>query len=109
MVANNPSVKVISVENITEKDLILNFNTTMPGELGVDVLRDGFLSVHGDPVIGEACSLSSDGSEEDFHDSRKRSASLFLTFVHTISRISFAFVSVVFVISLSPFHASCVL
>lgn len=68
MIANNPGVRTLAVENITDKCLTLGFSTSMPGELGIYQLRDDSLSDIGD----DTDSLFSEGSEEDGHESRRR-------------------------------------
>lgn len=71
-VVNNPSVKMLSVENITDKVLILDFNTNMPEDLGIYTLQDNSSSECGDLGVGDVCSLSSEASEEEIHENRKR-------------------------------------
>jgi hypothetical protein len=72
VVVNNPSVKLLSVENITDKKLTLGFNTSMPEELGIYQLKDESLEEDGILEFGDTCSLVSEGSEEDYYDCRKR-------------------------------------
>ncbi len=72
VVVNNPSVKLLSVENITDKKLTLGFNTSMPEELGIYQLKDESLEEDGILEFGDTCSLVSEGSEEDYYDYRKR-------------------------------------
>ncbi|XP_024391254.1 uncharacterized protein [Physcomitrium patens] len=71
-VVNNPCVKILSVENITAKELVLAFNTNMPEELRIYTLQGSSSSEHEDLGVGDVCSLSSETSEEDSHESRKR-------------------------------------
>ncbi|KAG0580510.1 hypothetical protein KC19_4G178800 [Ceratodon purpureus] len=71
-VVNNPCVKILTVENITDKELILDFNTNMPDELGIYTLQDNSSSEYGDLGVGDVCSLSSEASEEEIHENRKR-------------------------------------
>jgi hypothetical protein len=72
VVVNNPSVKLLSVENITDKKLTLGFNTSMREELGIYQLKDESLEEDGILEFGDTCSLVSEGSEEDYYDHRKR-------------------------------------
>lgn len=82
-VVNNPSVKMLSVENITDKVLILDFNTNMPEDLGIYTLQDNSSSECGDLAVGDVCSLSSEASEEETHENRKRSVASFISwFIH---------------------------
>ncbi|CAM6083476.1 unnamed protein product [Calypogeia fissa] len=68
VIINNPSVRTLAIENITDKCLTLGFKTSMPGELGIYQLRDDSQSDIGD----DTDSLFSEGSEEDGHESRRR-------------------------------------
>lgn len=65
-------MKILTVENITDKELILDFNTNMPEELGIYTLQDNSSSEYGDLGVGDVCSLSSEASEEDNYENRKR-------------------------------------
>ncbi|XP_024373820.1 uncharacterized protein [Physcomitrium patens] len=71
-VVNNPCVKIMSVENITDKELVLDFNTNMPEELSIYTLQDNSSSECEELGVGDECSLSSETSEEDIHENRKR-------------------------------------
>lgn len=65
-------MKILSVENITDKELVLDFNTNMPEDLGIYTLQDNSSSEYGDLGVGDVCSLSSEASEEEIHENRKR-------------------------------------
>ena len=71
-VVNNPCVKILTVENVTDEKLILDFNTNMSEELGIYTLQDNSSSEYGDLGVGDICSLSSEASEEEIHENRKR-------------------------------------
>lgn len=67
----------MSVENITDKELVLDFNTNMPEELSIYTLQDNSSSECEELGVGDECSLSSETSEEDIHENRKRSVAYF--------------------------------
>ncbi|BBM97058.1 hypothetical protein MPTK1_1g02700 [Marchantia polymorpha subsp. ruderalis] len=67
-IVNNPSIRTLAIENITEKSLVLGFSTSLPEELGIYQLRDDCQSELGD----DTCSTLSEGSEEETHESRRR-------------------------------------
>ncbi|KAL3702130.1 hypothetical protein R1sor_020152 [Riccia sorocarpa] len=67
-IVNNPSIRTLAIENITDKSLVLGFSTSLPEELDIYQLRDDLQSETGD----DTCSTVSDGSEEDSHESRRR-------------------------------------
>ncbi|KAL2649598.1 hypothetical protein R1flu_017726 [Riccia fluitans] len=67
-IVNNPSIRTLAIENITDKSLLLGFRTSLPEELGIYQLRDDLQSETGD----DTCSTLSEGSEEDSHENRRR-------------------------------------
>lgn len=74
-------MKILTVENITDKELILDFNTNMPDELGIYTLQDNSSSEYGDLGVGDVCSLSSEASEEEIHENRKRCVAYLITWL----------------------------
>jgi hypothetical protein len=68
VIVNNPSVRTLAIENITDKVLTLGFSTSMPNELGIYQLRDDSLSDIGD----DTDSIYSEASDDDDHESRRR-------------------------------------
>lgn len=49
----------------------------MPEDLGIYTLQDNSSSEYGDLGVGDVCSLSSEASEEETHENRKRSVAYF--------------------------------
>lgn len=65
-------MKTLSIQNITDKLLVLEFNTNMEEDLGIYTLQDNSALEYGDLGGGDVCSLSSEASEEEIHENRKR-------------------------------------
>jgi len=63
---------MLSIENITDKKLVLDINSNMPEDLGIYTLQDNSSSEYEDLGVGDVCSLSSEASEEEVHENRKR-------------------------------------